>query len=872
MPWCQLALLLTLAPPPAALTDDGLFPFVVPQAGAWDNVTNLGRLNAQPAGATGFVQVLDGHFADGAGQRLRFIGGALAFDANFPSHEGAEQLAARLQMLGFNLMRLHHMDMGTAPRGIWDPNFKDKQHLEAGQLDRLDYLIYQLKQHGVYVNLNLHVSRTLGEADGFPEAGKLPTFSKAVDNYLPRMIELQKQYAQDLLTHRNPYTKTRYVDEPAVAVVEINNENSLTTYVLKDQLADIPQRYRTPLETRWNAWLKDRYRSTAELREAWGAQHTEAGPELLANGDFTAETTGWMVQSSDLVTNEVRASGYNGKPCWRLGFGSVGRVAWSHQAHQQNLTFQPGELYTFKFAMRSERPASVTVSPRLDHAHPETGKFEPIGINCVAKVTPKWQTFEYTFVANHFAGPNCRVGFTFPNAQGTYELAALSLHRGGDIGLEQGHTLEQGNLPCPWSGAQLLGQRRDWFEFTSQVEMGYAQGMANYLKDELGVKVPVIDTQASYGESLGMRRESLSDYVDLHTYWQHPRYLDRGAPRRFEVLNTPLVASDGGTLRRGAVHRGLDKPFVVSELNNPWPSLYAAEMWPLEASFAALQDWDGLIVHNYLNYGSDAWEPGKANSYFDTATNPLKAVFVPAAVMLFREAAVAPVKLQLTLNLPDGAIVPALAAGNGTMDDFWDGAGLTAAALVTQRLATVIRPGDGDPKLDGRPTPDTPVVRSADGQLTWDRTDPEQPSWLVDTPRVKVAVGYFAGRDVKLGSVTIRIASTATGHAVVTVVSMDDQPLERSARILVSAAGRGMNSGQEWFEDGMSCRQNGTSPTVAEGVRGTVRITDGSATQAFALDGQGDRAKPAELGTAGGSVTLALDPALGTLWYEVSRE
>ncbi|MCZ7599395.1 MAG: glycoside hydrolase family 5 protein [Gammaproteobacteria bacterium] len=93
--------------------------------------------------------------------------GALAFDANFPDHAGAEQLAARLQMIGMNLVRLHHMDLGTAPRGIWDPAYQDRQHLDAGQLDRLDYLVAQLKARGVYVNLNLHVSRTLGEADEF---------------------------------------------------------------------------------------------------------------------------------------------------------------------------------------------------------------------------------------------------------------------------------------------------------------------------------------------------------------------------------------------------------------------------------------------------------------------------------------------------------------------------------------------------------------------------------------------------------------------------------------------------------------------------------------------------------------------------------
>lgn len=41
------------------------------------------------------------------------------------------------------------------------------------------------------------------------------------------MIELQKDYARQLLTHRNPYTGLEYRNDPAIVIVEINNENAL---------------------------------------------------------------------------------------------------------------------------------------------------------------------------------------------------------------------------------------------------------------------------------------------------------------------------------------------------------------------------------------------------------------------------------------------------------------------------------------------------------------------------------------------------------------------------------------------------------------------------------------------------------------------
>ena len=40
------------------------------------------------------------------------------------------------------------------------------------------------------------------------------------------MIELQKEYAKELLCHVNPYTGLSLADDPAVVTVQINNEDS----------------------------------------------------------------------------------------------------------------------------------------------------------------------------------------------------------------------------------------------------------------------------------------------------------------------------------------------------------------------------------------------------------------------------------------------------------------------------------------------------------------------------------------------------------------------------------------------------------------------------------------------------------------------
>jgi len=189
-----------------------------------------------PAGKHGFVRARDGHFYFDDGIRAKFWGTNIAFNACFPDKKTAEIMANRIAYFGFNAVRLHHMDMLFEPDGIFEdvaPDCKNKQmkptgHLSPGQLDKLDYLIFQLKQHGIYIDINTLVSRLFTEADGVPYAEELSAAGKPVSLFDAKLIKLQKQYDKDLLTHFNPYTKLRYSDDPAICLVEINNENSLT--------------------------------------------------------------------------------------------------------------------------------------------------------------------------------------------------------------------------------------------------------------------------------------------------------------------------------------------------------------------------------------------------------------------------------------------------------------------------------------------------------------------------------------------------------------------------------------------------------------------------------------------------------------------
>ena len=246
--------------------DSGRFPFVVSYGGA-DNASSVEHILDAPAGKHGFVRVEGSEFVTDAGP-IRFNGTNLTGPANFPEHDVADRLAARFARLGVNCVRLHFMDtwyknfMDTRRQCILDDDSKTQRKLSAAQLDKLDYMIAAFKKRGIYVNMNLHVGRTLDERDGVPKGS--PWANKTVGQFYPRCVELQKEYARDLLTHVNKYTGNAYTDEPAVAMIEISNEDRGLVNTRRHMgIKRLAKPYQEELKRQWNAWLKKKYPSNA---------------------------------------------------------------------------------------------------------------------------------------------------------------------------------------------------------------------------------------------------------------------------------------------------------------------------------------------------------------------------------------------------------------------------------------------------------------------------------------------------------------------------------------------------------------------------------------------------------------------------------
>ena len=255
-----------LASVPAA-ADDGMFPFV-PSYDAPENVVNMSHLLDAPAGKHGRIRVKDGHFVNDRG-RVRLHATNLTGPANFPTHAEADRLAARLARFGINCVRLHYFDdeygtfMMPKEQGILPLNPKSKREFDADRRDRMDYMVAAFKKRGIYIDMNLHVARNLDERDGV--APGTPWANKGFDQFDRRIIELEREYAKNLLGHVNPYTGMNYLKDPVVAVVELNNEDALWRVYRNDALNYAPEPYASEFKALWNKWLVKKYGESKEI-------------------------------------------------------------------------------------------------------------------------------------------------------------------------------------------------------------------------------------------------------------------------------------------------------------------------------------------------------------------------------------------------------------------------------------------------------------------------------------------------------------------------------------------------------------------------------------------------------------------------------
>ncbi len=242
-------------------------------------ILDFSHLLDAPAGKHGFVKIKEGHLYFQDGIRARFLGFNIATRSNTPDHATAEKLAERFASLGVNVIRLHAAD---APIGddacswsscreapLLDYEKGTSRLFNPEGLDRFDYLAAKLKEKGIYLHIDLIVARDFVEGDQLDHPGRVVSCTKRYPMYNGRLIELQKEYARELLCHVNPYTGLALKDDPAVITVQINNEESAIKGNMGADQSEAMKPYREEVAHRFGDFLLMKYHTRECLAQAW---------------------------------------------------------------------------------------------------------------------------------------------------------------------------------------------------------------------------------------------------------------------------------------------------------------------------------------------------------------------------------------------------------------------------------------------------------------------------------------------------------------------------------------------------------------------------------------------------------------------------
>jgi hypothetical protein len=870
-----VALLLLALPLAAALASaaeaqelgfDG-FEFTIPYDGLVEGTApaDLAKLDA-PAGADGFVQVRGDDFVlSASGEPIRFWATNLSIEGCFPPHDVADRMARRVATLGVNCVRMHFMDAAGWPRGIWDSEgWGDFPHrrLHPDALDRLDYLIAKLKENGVYTNINLHVARAWSPQDGFPEVGdgeNAPQLGKGIGFFHPKAIEEQKRYARMLMGHVNAYTGNAYAQEPAIAMVEITNENGLLMvwFGTAGGLDDLPQPYMDELRQRFNAWLRGRYDSTGELRATWAEGEVAGsdrsllapGPELQVAGSAAAE-----------LGEETDA---DGAAIYTVRVSESGDQAWHTQLLWRPFAVEEGVAYALRLRMRANRQKTAYVGVARDH-----DPWGSLGLWQEVTVGPEWRDYEFFLTSPATDRPEVEGGARvsvsgLADAGLELSVAGVSLKPAAIVGLPKGEAL--GNVA--WTryrewGSRTEAVRLDILRFLRDAEVGFYKDMVACLKDDVGCRMPITGTAA--GNTPSHLAAETVDYLDGHNYWQHPHFPRRPwDPEDWVVPNRAMVNDPAGSTIGGlAGRRVFGLPFTVSEYNHPAPGDYRAEGFPLIAVFGSLQDWDGVFTYTYAHRD---FEVDHFFTFFDLKGDPLRLAAQPACSDILRHHRIPSGTEPLAVDMPLEARLGYMLAGRPWQfapSAFSSG----ADPLSWQARPVGFRVEGRDPDLSSGPAADVSWEVGTDGRgcVTY------------VSPACAGLIGFAAGRTLRAGPIWIEPATTSLdGFSTVMVNAVDGQDLGEPGRYLITAMARAENIGMGWNDDRSSVGSRwGTGPTLCEGVKAELRIGGDylmRVMQVYALnpDGtrRGERLMPAS--TPPGVFHVRLEPRYRTLWYEL---
>jgi hypothetical protein len=475
-------------------------------------------------------------------------------------------------------------------------------------------------------------------------------------------------------------------------------------------------------------------------------------------------------------------------------------------------------------------------------------------------------------------------------------IALISLVNEDNLANDTGALQADPREKALWEKAWYRWPRRqgkpDWnsplfHRFLWETQQATGEKMVKFLREELGVKALLTDINGWTDEWGAQAYRSTLNYVDNHWYWDHPAFLEKDWQLPSRGTNTSAITNAGEGWNKSFT-RLLDRPFTITEFNHAAPNRFTAESGLLAGAYAAVQGWGGIWRFTYSSERENIIS-GNAMNYFDLATDPVRLASERVGLALFLRG--------------DLAQAPGTLAVTGTTEEFLARSG-TSPAGDLNRLGWCVRMGSLasssvwgtnwiEMPLSRRPEAITPdaLLALLKSRLFLSATNLTDPSagvyetatgdalintrtgiMSVSTART-VALAGPAGTAKKLGPVSLSIGRT---WAMVSVISLDGNPLSGSGKILVTHLTELKNSGEKFAGQDQAVLEDwGKAPWLVRAGRASVRISrpnQPSAVEVWRLSLNGQRTVQVPAEYVNGAVTFEASTSKesgATLDYEV---
>jgi len=238
-----------------------------------DALLDLRSLNERTAGETGFVRIdARGDFIRGDGQPIRFwaVNSDVArapFVAKPLGPKTAPDLARHARFLakrGVNLVRQH--------RQISPPTSAPIGDINRAERDAIWRMVAAMRSEGIYSVISPYWAGPMKFAKDWAVAGGADQSAFGLLFFDPTLQAAYKSWLKQLFTEKNPYSGVPLARDASVALVQIQNEDSLLFWTV----GGIKGPQRGALETRFAQFAAGKHGSVAKALAAWGGD-TVAG-------------------------------------------------------------------------------------------------------------------------------------------------------------------------------------------------------------------------------------------------------------------------------------------------------------------------------------------------------------------------------------------------------------------------------------------------------------------------------------------------------------------------------------------------------------------------------------------------------------------